>query len=108
MSKQNCWEFKNCGREPGGRKTKEEGVCPAATFELADGFNEGKNGGRACTYIVGTLCSEDIRNTIDVRDKERFCCECPFYKQLKSEYGVKMSLIEFHDFINKKRKAQAE
>jgi hypothetical protein len=33
----NCWEFKNCGREIGGIKVKEMGVCPALqiTVEIA-------------------------------------------------------------------------
>jgi len=39
------------------------GVCPAATFEAADGFCEGKNGGRACVYITGTFCSGTIQGT---------------------------------------------
>jgi hypothetical protein len=28
--KLNCWEVKKCGREPGGVKVKELGVCPAS------------------------------------------------------------------------------
>jgi len=24
----NCWEFKKCGREPGGEKASELGICP--------------------------------------------------------------------------------
>ena len=52
MSKQNCWEFKKCGREPGGVKTAELGVCPAATTEKANGLNSGRNGGRACWAIA--------------------------------------------------------
>lgn len=31
MAKLNCWEFKKCGRETGGLKIKEMGVCPDAT-----------------------------------------------------------------------------
>jgi len=27
--KLNCWEFKKCGRQPGGPKVAELGVCPA-------------------------------------------------------------------------------
>lgn len=27
--KLNCWEFKKCGREPGGLKARERGACPA-------------------------------------------------------------------------------
>jgi hypothetical protein len=28
MAKQNCWEFKNCGRIPGGHSEKSLGICP--------------------------------------------------------------------------------
>ncbi len=28
--KTNCWEVKNCGRQPGGAKVGELGACPAA------------------------------------------------------------------------------
>ena len=31
MSLINCWEVKKCGREPGGAKVAELGVCPAST-----------------------------------------------------------------------------
>ena len=30
-SSANCWEVKQCGRQPGGPKAGEFGVCPAAT-----------------------------------------------------------------------------
>lgn len=33
MSRTNCWEYFKCGREPGGSKVDELGVCPAATEE---------------------------------------------------------------------------
>ena len=28
--KQNCWEIKKCGREPGGTHEQAMGVCPAS------------------------------------------------------------------------------
>ncbi|MGE5174112.1 MAG: two-CW domain-containing protein, partial [Betaproteobacteria bacterium] len=30
MEKLNCWEHKKCGRQPGGHKVAELGVCPSA------------------------------------------------------------------------------
>jgi hypothetical protein len=45
MNKMNCWELKKCGREPGGAKTAEYGVCPAAESTDSNGVNSGKNGG---------------------------------------------------------------
>ncbi len=37
----NCWDFKSCGREQGGTKAAELGVCPAAAVGLNPypGFN---------------------------------------------------------------------
>jgi hypothetical protein len=37
----NCWEFKKCGREPGGHKVEELGVCPATTDKEFNGVNKG-------------------------------------------------------------------
>ena len=28
MKKRNCWEVKQCGREPGGTHEKDLGICP--------------------------------------------------------------------------------
>ena len=46
--KKNCWEIKNCGREPSGNKVEELGVCPAATEVRLNAVHEGTNAGRAC------------------------------------------------------------
>ena len=29
--KLNCWEYKKCGRQPGGDRAKEMGICPVTT-----------------------------------------------------------------------------
>jgi hypothetical protein len=100
MAKQNCWEFKKCGREPGGAKTHELGVCPAATFALANGFCGGKNGGRACVYITGTFCAGVIQGTY--KEKQKNCADCEFYKKLKQEHGAKMSVWSFYEYVKKK------
>ncbi len=62
-AKQNCWEMKKCGREPGGVKTPELGLCPASTDKTADGLNGGKNGGRICWAVTGTFCGGKIQGT---------------------------------------------
>jgi len=41
-AKANCWEFKKCDRQPGGRLAGEHGVCPAATNDLVDGIPGGR------------------------------------------------------------------
>ena len=45
MRKTNCWEYKNCGRGPGGNPDHPLGPCPAATEKRAHGVNGGRNGG---------------------------------------------------------------
>ena len=97
----NCWEYLSCGREPGGSNADEMGVCPATTFEPADGFLGGKNGGRACVYIVGTFCSQVLKGT--QRNKSKPCAICGFYTLLRREHGDEMSHPKFMDYIRKER-----
>jgi hypothetical protein len=79
----NCWELKKCGREPGGAKVEELGVCPATTETSANGINGGKNGGRICWAIAGTFCEEKIQGTIA---KKKFSCmNCDFFKLVAEE-----------------------
>jgi hypothetical protein len=83
MTKTNCWEFKKCGREPGGSKSGELGVCPAAIETRTDGINNGKNGGRACWAISGTLCGGKIQGTHAM--KVGNCLNCDFYQIIQKE-----------------------
>ena len=85
MSKMNCWEFKKCGREPDGDKTAELGICPAAEAEKVDGTNHGKNGGRACWAIAGTLCGGKVQGTFAT--KVLNCMVCDFYRNVGIEEG---------------------
>lgn len=85
MAKLNCWEFKKCGRQPGGDKGKDLGVCPAATEVKTDGVNSGKNGGRACWVVSGTLCQGVVQGTFAM--KENNCIKCDFYLLVKKEEG---------------------
>ena len=86
MGKQNCWEFKNCGRQPGGAKVAELGVCIAATETRTNGINSGKNGGRACWAISGTLCGGKVQGTH--AEKVGNCLKCEFYQIVRKEEGV--------------------
>ncbi len=81
--KQNCWEFKNCGRQPGGIKVAELGVCPAATDARTNGLNNGKNGGRACWALSGTLCGGKVQGTHAAKSGN--CLSCEFYQVVKRE-----------------------
>ena len=99
MEKLNCWEYKKCGRESGGKNAHLLGVCPASTLSLANGFLEGVNGGRACVYVTGTFCSGTIQCTF--KDKEKECLDCDFYKYLRSG-GTNFSVLTFKKFVDNK------
>jgi hypothetical protein len=90
MSRQNCWEFKKCGREPGGAKAGELGVCSAAIESRVDGLNDGKNGGRCCWAIAGTLCGGEVQGTF--ASKYGNCTLCEFYRLVKRERGTDFCL----------------
>jgi hypothetical protein len=85
MTKLNCWEYKKCGRQVGGAKAGELGVCPAATEVRTEGVNDGHNGGRACWAIAGTLCGGQVQGTFVV--KLGNCLKCEFYQLVGAEQG---------------------
>jgi hypothetical protein len=87
----NCWEYLNCGREPGGAKEKEMGVCPAAKEESANGLNRGINGGRICWSIAGTYCCGIVQG--NMAKKELTCLDCGFFKKVKKEEKGNLSSI---------------
>jgi hypothetical protein len=97
MPKLNCWEFKKCGREPGGENVTGHGVCPAATNERLDGVHRGKKAGRVCWIIAGTMCGGEIQGTFAGKYKD--CRECDFYQRVKEEEGS-MFLVTI-ELINK-------
>ena len=63
----NCWEFKGCGREAGGAKAKELGVCPAYPSH-----------GTHCARIAGTLCGGKVQGSFAMKLVN--CMQCDFYK----------------------------
>ena len=89
--KLNCWEFKKCGREPGGAKVAELGVCPVANETLSNGLNEGSNAGRICWAVAGTLCGGRVQGTF--AQKRRSCTQCDFYHMVKTEEGRNFVLM---------------
>jgi rubrerythrin len=84
-SKSNCWEFKSCGRQPAGTHAHGLGACPAAAEQRLDGIHDGKNAGRACWVVAGTLCGGDIQGTF--AQKFRDCRRCDFYGRVREEEG---------------------
>jgi len=73
----NCWEFTGCGREPGGSRADDLGVCPAAADRRLDGINDGINGGRVCWMIAGTFSGDRPEC---IRASSQYpCTVCAFY-----------------------------
>jgi uncharacterized protein YcfJ len=97
MPKMNCWEFMECQREPGGNKVGELGTCPAAIVAAVDGINRGKNAGRACWAVAGTLCGGKAVGTF--AGKFNDCQECPFYNLVRAEED--MNYIKTEDILKK-------
>lgn len=83
MAKANCWEFKGCGRHTGGAHEKDLGICPATTEAKLNGVHEGKNAGRACWVVAGTMCGGKVQGSF--AQKYENCENCDFYKLVKSE-----------------------
>jgi hypothetical protein len=73
----------NCGREPGGRRAQEIGICPASVEIRLDGVHDGTNAGRSCWMIAGTLCGGDIQGTFAKKYKN--CSACEFYSRVREE-----------------------
>jgi hypothetical protein len=72
----NCWEFKRCGREGGGSKVHEMGVCPAYP-----------NHGQCCAQVVGTLCKGDVQGTHAA--KLCTCVDCDFFNSEHYTFKVR-------------------
>jgi hypothetical protein len=83
MEKLNCWEYKKCGREPGGKVAEHMGVCPAATEKKFRGVHDGSESGRACWLVAGTLCGGKPQGTF--AQKIETCEMCDFFRKVKSE-----------------------
>ena len=105
MGKLNCWNFKNCGRYPGGPKADEMGICPTTTLNAADGFLGGRAAGRGCAYVTGTFCGGNIQGTH--QEKAKNCQKCDYYKALKKQFGRKMGIAEFNAW-NRKESGQPQ
>ena len=83
--KLNCWEWKQCGREPGGVNVASLGICPASTEMKMNGVHGGKNGGRTCWIVTATLCKGELQSHFGKKYEK--CRICDFYNQVKQEEG---------------------
>jgi protein phosphatase len=85
-NKQNCWEYMQCGRQPGGNKAKKLGLCPAAIDPTFNGFNRGTHAGRMCWLVAGTFCHAKVQGTF--AEKQSSCKHCEFYQKVHAEEGA--------------------
>lgn len=96
--KQNCWEHSRCGREPGGDKVDELGVCPASTDTSYDGINSGEAGGRICWAVAGTFCGGTVQGSF--AEKRESCTDCDFFRQVREEEGTANFNTKFLSFVS--------
>lgn len=101
----NCWEKKKCGREPGGVNEARLGICPAALYALSDGFLGGRNGGRACIFIVGSLASQGQQHSCVMLQNKKSpdCFRCDFFNSLKKKYKKTFNIDVFNRYIENSR-----
>lgn len=92
-TRQNCWEYKKCGREPGGVAIeKESGICPVLLDVSSDSLNKGKNAGRICWSIAGTFCDDKIQGTF--AQKQKSCMLCDFFRSVREKERDSFILIK--------------
>ena len=91
MDMLNCWEVAGCGRQEGGSKVGELGVCSASIDTSSDGLNRGKNAARICWTVAGTLCKGEVQGT--QAQKEVTCLSCNFFRLVKTEEGKSFRLF---------------
>jgi hypothetical protein len=102
--KMNCWEYMASGRHWDGNGKEGCSQCPVPQMTNYDGINGGRNGGRACWIITGTLCDRDVQLTF--AHKLATCLRCDFYLWVKEEEGNNLCLpidIIEHIFNEKRR-----
>ena len=81
----NCWQFKNCGREPGGLMADLAGVCPVATAMKFDGLNGGQKGGRVCWKVK----AQSLDHARQMCCFGTSCHTCDFYRRVMFEEADK-------------------
>jgi hypothetical protein len=106
--KVNCWEYTKCGRQPGGNKVQELGVCPVSTHQELSGAHGGTHAGRACWVVAGSLCGGTIQGTY--ANKLRNCWRCEFMNRVRQEeeptiYGFTTTRLGLERVLEKQRNA---
>ncbi len=99
MGKINCWEFKKCGREAGGGTAEDFSICPASIETRLDGVHGGKNAGRACWVVAGTMCKGEPSGTFAQKCKD--CGSCDFYSMVKEEEEKDKNFLPSVELLSK-------
>lgn len=89
--KANCWQVMSCGREAGGDKAHELGVCPAAQYGPHSGVNAGEHGGRICWAVAGTFCEGHVQGTF--ASKRATCTGCEVFRTVQEVEGAGFQLL---------------
>lgn len=89
--KENCWDFKGCGKGP--KALAGVTPCPVATEKRLHKMHGGINAGRSCWVIAGTYCGGKVQGSF--AKKYDSCSECDFYHAVKKEEKDKyeMSIV---------------
>ncbi len=95
--KLNCWEFMNCGRGPNAKDKEKCKSCPVVANTVLDGFNQGRNAGRACWLVAGTFCKGKVSGSY--AEKINSCRECEFYKSVHATEGQTAMVISGHEIF---------
>nr|WP_054032319.1 protein kinase [Desulfatitalea tepidiphila] len=89
-----------CGREPGGAKSGELGICPAAVDHSFDGINAGTCAGRICWAVSGTFCDGRVQGSF--AEKRASCLDCDFYRSVHAQKQTTPHNTRFLHFIDRK------
>jgi hypothetical protein len=81
--KKNCWDHFGCGREVGGDRADELGVCQAAVIGSGSPGNGEDHDGRFCRVAGITRCAGALQRTF--AGKITDCIMCEFYEIVQGE-----------------------
>jgi signal transduction histidine kinase len=84
--KLNCWDVLTCGQGPASPKP-----CRVATEDASDGVNGGKNGGRFCWAVGGTLSGREHLATCATMTR---CLNCDFLHLVRSQEEDSFQLLK--------------
>ncbi|MBF0319911.1 MAG: hypothetical protein HQL01_08950 [Nitrospirae bacterium] len=101
-AKLNCWEFKQCGRQPGGVNAEALGICPVTIATSYDGLHDGKNAGRSCWAVP--FATTDGK--MSFASKIRKCTKCEFHHLVISQEEKYQSALKHLKKFNKEEKAK--